>query len=201
MLNKGTQQPLNHILNFMEKQKEVKDKIILLTLDIESAYTNVDHKILSEKVKYYPNDFQNYVEEWLQMQTSCVKINNNYSNTFTIEKGLPQGDPLSPLLFNIYIDDIFEQLEENTKCILFADDIIIYGNKYMNVKKTTLNFEKFINNELKMKFNRNKTEYLNFKENGKSSKQKFCWNNMKIYPSDYIKYLGIEIGKDFKKKK
>lgn len=182
-------------------KKKFNNEAILVTLDIKAAYTNVDHQVLLERIENFPKDFQIYIKNWLESQTACVKINNYYSDHFSIEKGLPQGDPISPILFDIYIDDVFNHLVGSTKCILFADDIILFGDKLKNIKQTTINIEKYINS-LKMDFNRNKTEFFNVRwnKNGKTKyyKMHFVWKKNKIKASKYIKYLGVYIGNDFK---
>jgi hypothetical protein len=48
--------------------------------------------------------------------TLCVKINNNMGNYFGAHKGVRQGDPLSPLLFNVTSDSLakmFRKAYEN----------------------------------------------------------------------------------------
>ena len=48
-------------------------------------------------------------------KTKCgVKINNKITNLFQYEKGVKQGDPFSPLLFNIFINYLFTVLNNST---------------------------------------------------------------------------------------
>lgn len=42
-----------------------------------------------------------------------MKINDNYRKNFWTTKGVRQGCPLSPLLFNVMIEDIKEKLGRN----------------------------------------------------------------------------------------
>lgn len=66
----------------------------------------------------------------------AVKINNMETDFFPQSRGVKQGCSLSPTLFNIYINELAESLEQSEipglslsdtqiKCLLFADDLIL----------------------------------------------------------------------------
>ncbi len=42
----------------------------------------------------------------------CVKWGNYFSDTFSVSNGIKQGGILSPMLFNIYVDDLITALNE-----------------------------------------------------------------------------------------
>ena len=47
-------------------------------------------------------------------KTKCaVKMNNKTTEYFSFTKGVRQGCPLSPILFNIYVNEIFNRVNEN----------------------------------------------------------------------------------------
>ena len=54
-------------------------------------------------------------------------MNGASSNPLRVTSGVPQGSILGPLLFLIYIDDIAHiPLSEESKLVLYADDILLY---------------------------------------------------------------------------
>ena len=100
--------------------------------------------------------FTNYLNERAQV----VTINGKMSNTKLIDKGVPQGSILGPLLFTIFIND-FPSCLSNAFCNIFADDTMIgvsdksitkiqqllqnavnEANKWFGQNKLTLNINK-----------------------------------------------------------
>ena len=80
-------------------------------------------------------------------KTKCaVKIYNKTANLFNYYKGAQQGNPLSPLLFNLYINDIFDILKnggslnldnhQNFNALMYADDLIIMSSTQDGLQKS-----------------------------------------------------------------
>ena len=58
----------------------------------------------------------------------CVRINDTVSETTDVLYGVPQGSILGPLLYIIYVNDVFMQFNENdAKILLHADDTVLYS--------------------------------------------------------------------------
>ena len=81
--------------------------------------------------------FLNLLMNMYSKNSCAIKIGNKRTGFFRCKKGVRQGRPLSPNLFNIYLNDIVERLNKanttpllpkngsNIICLLYADDIVI----------------------------------------------------------------------------
>lgn len=55
-----------------------------------------------------------------------LRFRSMFSDVYSLENGLPQGSCLSPMLFNIMINDLFDTLQSGISYSLFADDCAIW---------------------------------------------------------------------------
>jgi len=117
----------------------------LAFLDLKKAYDsdpigNIIHKIdcLGIRGKSFK-----FIENLCLTSKANVKLNGQYSESFRIMKGVRQGCPLSPILFNLFINDIFNDCQDygvplnGSYCCggLFADDIVLCAPSRSNLKK------------------------------------------------------------------
>ena len=73
-----------------------------------------------------------------------VRLNGHLSEWFNVNSGLKQGCPLSPLLFNLYINDLVSFLKsyecgididcEKVCILLYADDVVLLANDEKELK-------------------------------------------------------------------
>lgn len=61
----------------------------------------------------------------LNGRTASLRLGNHMSQTFQVSAGLPQGSPISPVLFMLFLEPIFRQGSARTQrgCFGYADDI------------------------------------------------------------------------------
>ena len=62
--------------------------------------------------------------DYVSNRRQFVQIDNNQSEVIDVKFGAPQGSILGPVLFNIYVSDLQDQI--NAKCYQYADDTTLY---------------------------------------------------------------------------
>ena len=78
-------------------------------MDLSKAFDCLPHDLIIEKLKAYgvSDSSCRLMASYLSNRTQRVKIGKVVSSGAKIIKGVPQGSNLGPLIFNIFINDIF----------------------------------------------------------------------------------------------
>ena len=136
-----------------------------------------------------------WLEEYFKLRTFTVKVEGSYSSRRQIFSGVPQGSPLGPLLFLIYINDLPEIIPSHICIKLYADDIKLF-TKHENDHKTAelqlaLNETKKWLASWKLQMNIDKTCVFYVGKNNK--KFHYQLDGMPIKESEEIRDLGIYV--------
>ena len=126
----GTETILLKITNDILIASDKKTATVLLLLDLSAAFDTVNIEvllsILHSEIGIRGSALQ-WFSSFLRNRTMRVKINDDYSKTFVLEFGIPQGSVLGPILFNIYIRSLYKHVEKTGFNIKgFADDHQLY---------------------------------------------------------------------------
>ena len=126
----STQYCLTVMIERFKKALDNRDKFGALLTDLSKAFDCLNHELLIAKLHSYGFDRAalKLVLSYLSNRKHRTKVNNEFSDWANILFGIPQGSILGPLLFNIYINDIFYFLQEDT-IANFADDTTPYCTK------------------------------------------------------------------------
>ena len=108
---------------------EKGDIVMGVFLDFSKAFHTVNHDILLNKLEHYGirGNALCWFQSYLTDRKQYVTYNGATSTTKTIKCGVPQGSILGPLLFLIYINDLYHVCSNCTP-ILFADDTNLFIN-------------------------------------------------------------------------
>ncbi|TBU13340.1 reverse transcriptase [Hamiltosporidium tvaerminnensis] len=180
---------LNHALTIDTKLRHSNGCMICVTLDIKKAYDSVDRKKLYKKLLAHQN---------LSLRDTTLIANLIENNEYTINGandislykkaalGLPQGSIISPVLFNVFINDIINYIPKTMRnqILLYADDIIIFSERTEQIHTIIKFLEKHARNN-NYRFNPSKCFYNASKE-----------YDIKIYGTKLekqnpLKYLGF----------
>ena len=118
------------LLAMLEKWKRAIDNgkcFGALLTDLSKAFDCLEHELLIAKLNAYGFHLSalKLIHDYLSNRKQRTKINSTYSKWHDILFGVPQGSMLGPLLFNIYLIDLFFVIED-TDIASYADDITPY---------------------------------------------------------------------------
>ena len=108
------------------------DKIAtLLSMDVAGAYDTVSHRRLIHNTKI-PKWITDWVDSFLNERSTTPAIYSRVTGIFELRTGIPQGSPISPVLYLFYNADLLDICERpgtNTSALGFVDDInvLAYG--------------------------------------------------------------------------
>ena len=176
-------------------------------IDLQKAFDTVDHSIRLHKLNHY--GIRGVVNYWfssyLSGRVQTTQIGSYISQKEKILCRVPQGSVLGPLLFLIYINDIYNA-SDKLAFYLFADDTnLLFADRNLKSLETVVNMELMnVSDWLasnKLSLNVKKTNFVIFHPSQKRLKYKV---NLKIYDNnrkhficlerkDYVKYLGVLI--------
>ena len=101
----------------------------IIYFDFAKAFDSVSHDLIFYKLKYlYGVDglMLRFIKSYLQGRQQQVVVAGAVSNKLPVKSGVPQGSILGPLLFVIFINDMFSCITEGTNIALYADDTKIW---------------------------------------------------------------------------
>lgn len=188
-------------LTMWVRRKWREGKVVnALFLDVKSAYPSVhpERMVHSLRRKGCPTYLWKMIAAFLRERSTWLRLADYTSRSFKIEKGLPQGSPLSVILYILYNSDLLIskfRFERDQVSLGFIDDVVhLTAHKQYELAKKSL--ESLGQEALTWGkkygaiFDSIKAQYMVLSHH-KLAKSPFLFDENELQPLGVVKWLGI----------
>lgn len=189
------------IRQIAEKSIEYNIPAYMCFIDLEKAFDRVQlqdvvHLLYSRQV---PLNLIKVIENIYNGNKVQAKINGELTEPIPVEKGIRQGDSLSPLLFNLIMDEIIKQVRRlrgyrmgnrNITILCYADDAVLVAENEDDLQRLLYCFNR-VAKTLNMVISTSKTKSLTTSKI--PVRCKLVVDDQIIQQEMKFKYLGIEL--------
>lgn len=185
----------------------------MCSIDLKKAFDMVSHDAIKSALcsRGFPSHFVSYIMSTYRDCTTVIK-HESVEKVVSPSRGVRQGDPLSPLMFNLVIDDLIAKLErerfgyhlpnnERLVGIAFADDLILMSSTAPTMQHMLSKTAPFLK-ERGLEINVEKSCSMSLKPSGRDKKIKVLTEpefkiGESLLPAANInstwKYLGVQL--------
>ncbi|KAK3543875.1 hypothetical protein QTP70_030042, partial [Hemibagrus guttatus] len=193
MPRKSTTDAIFALRILMEKYRDGQRELHCVFVDLEKAYDRVPREELwyCMRKSGVAEKYVRVVQDMYERSRTVVRCAVGQTEEIKVEVGLHQGSALSPFLFAIVMDQLSEEVrQESPWTMMFADDIVICSESREQVEEN-LERWRFALERRGMKVSRSKTEYMCVSEREGSGTVRLQGEEVKKVQE--FKYLGSTV--------
>ena len=173
-------------------------------VDFAKAFDSVSRNSLLYKLTQtnIGGNFYKLIKSMYSSTKFRFKADNKLGPARVSYRGVKQGDGLSPLLFNVFINDLCDSFDEDCKpvliedvninCLLYADDLLIISESEEGLQNCISILEQYCN-RWKLEVNLDKTKVIIFSRRRKVFMADMIYKNSSIEQVYNYQYLGVNI--------
>lgn len=199
--NRSTVDQIHSLRCLLEKRIERDIETFILFIDFKKSYDCLLRNAVWNAMQDLgiPKKLIRMVKACTLGSVNRVRVGYELSSAFTVESGLKQGDGLSPLLFNITLEKVIQELWKDNnlicKLLAYADDIAMLGNTIEEIEESLEIIERRAK-EVGLHMNIEKTKFMHVTKTQTMTNTLVTINNHIFERVRDFKYLGVNINQN-----
>lgn len=205
----GTREALFATQVLVQRCRDMNQDVFLCAIDFEKAFDKVRHGKMLQLLKKSGIDDKDIrvIANLYWGQTACVRVGNQLSEEIEIKRGVRQGCVLSPMLFNLYSEEILNEVLDDTKegiilngvlmnNIRYADDTLLLTGSIEHLQ-ALLNRIEAACSRFGLNMNTKKTKFMIISKKQYNRDLNITTNNGNIERVSRLVYLGTNINEEW----
>lgn len=152
----GVGQNVALLHNLLRHARTHKKNLFVSLLDVSKAFDSVPHESIKRALTRNgcPSEFIQIIQNQYENSCTALSYTDGDSPLIPLKRGVKQGDPMSPILFNLVIDELFEIIGDrfayelegvgNVNARAFADDIALMSGSEIGMQQLLSATEEFL---------------------------------------------------------
>ena len=135
----GTIEHTESLTYLLNNAKNKQIGLVVTLVDLQNAFGEVNHNFLSSVLKFHhlPDEMIHLINNLFSGYQIPIVTNNFITPPITIEKGVLQGDSLSPLLFNLCFNTLMLTVnQKRVKCLGYTSNALNFIKHWSQLQTT-----------------------------------------------------------------